>query len=90
MKFKPIERVDRRRRGIPSAIRGVIVQSIETGSDALGKIPLGAVVTEVHFQPVSSPEQAIAAAEAAKKAGKPVLLQLWGEDEVSYVAVRAR
>jgi S1-C subfamily serine protease len=68
----------------------VLVQSIETGSDALGKIPIGAVVTEVHFQPVSSPEQAIAAAEAAKAAGKPVLLQLWGEDEVSYVAVRAR
>jgi hypothetical protein len=47
-------------------------------------------VTEVNFQPVSSPEQAISAAEAAKAAKKPVLLQLWGEDEVSYVAVRPR
>ena len=28
--------------------------------------------------------------EAAKAAGKPVLLQLWGDDEVSYVAVRPR
>ena len=90
IKFKVIEDADRRRRGIPNSVRGVLVQSIETGSDALGKLPIGAVVTEVHFQPVSSPEQAIAAAEAAKKAGKPVLLQLWGEDEVSYVAVRAR
>jgi hypothetical protein len=35
-------------------------------------------------------EQAIAAAEAAKAAGKPVLLQVWGEDEVTYVAVRPR
>ena len=85
-----IEDGDRRRRSIPNSVRGVLVESIETGSDALGKIPLGAVVTEVNFQPVSSPEQAIAAAEAAKAAGKPVLLQLWGEDEVSYVAVRAR
>jgi len=90
VKFKVIEDADRRRRGIPASVRGVMVQAIETGSDALGKIPVGAVVTEVHFQPVSSPEQAIAAAEAAKAAGKPVLLQLWGEDEVSYVAVRAR
>lgn len=90
VKFKAIEDVDRRRHNIPAAIRGVIVQSIETGSDALGKIPLGAVVTEVNFQPVSSPEQAISAAEAAKAAKKPVLLQLWGEDEVSYVAVRPR
>ncbi len=90
IKFKVIEDTDRRRRSIPASVRGVLVQSIETGSDALGKIPIGAVVTEVHFQPVSSPEQAIAAAEAAKAAGKPVLLQLWGEDEVSYVAVRPR
>lgn len=90
IQFKVIEDADRRRRSIPASVRGVLVQSIETGSDALGKIPIGAVVTEVHFQPVSSPEQAIAAAEAAKAAGKPVLLQLWGDDEVSYVAVRPR
>ena len=90
IKFKSIEDADRRRRNIPASVRGVIVQSVEGGSDALGKIPVGSVVTEVHFQPVSSPEQAIAAAEAAKAAGKPVLLQLWSEDEVFYVAVRAR
>ncbi len=90
IRFKAIEDVDRRRKGIPNSIRGVIVQSIETGSDALGKIPLGSVVTEVHFQPVSSPEQAIAAAEAAKRANKPVLLQVWDENEISYVAVRTR
>jgi S1-C subfamily serine protease len=90
VRFKPIEDVDRRRRGIPGSVRGVIVQSIETGSDALGKLPIGSVVTEVNFQPVSSPEQAIAAAEAAKRAEKPVLLQVWGEGEVQYIAVRAR
>jgi hypothetical protein len=44
----------------------------------------------VNFQPVSSPEQAIAAAEAAKRANKPVLLQVWGEGESQYVAVRPR
>lgn len=90
IQFKTIEDGDRRRRNIPASVRGVLVQSVEGGSDALGKIPVGSVVTEVHFQPVSSPEQAIAAAEAAKAAGKPVLLQLWGKDEVFYVAVRAR
>ena len=63
---------------------------IDTGSDALGKLQIGSVVTEVNFQPVSSPEQAIAAAEAAKRANKPVLLQVWGGDEVSFVSVRAR
>jgi len=90
VKFRPIEDSDRRKYGIPSSVRGVIVQSIDTGSDALGKLPMGSVVTEVNFQPVSSPEQAIAAAESAKRAGKPALLQVWGEDEVMYVAVRAK
>jgi serine protease Do len=90
VRFKAIEDIDRRRMRIPSSIRGVIVQSIDTGSDALGKLQLGSVVTEVNFQPVSSPEQAIAAAEAAKRANKPVLLQVWGGDEVSFVSVRAR
>jgi serine protease Do len=90
VRFKAIEDVDRRRMRIPSSIRGVIVQSIETGSDALGKLQLGSVVTEVNFQPVSSPEQAIAAAEAAKRANKPVLLQVWAQDEVGFVSVRAR
>ncbi len=88
--FKPIEDVDRRRRGIPTSVRGVMVQSIETGSDALGKLPLNSVVTEVNFQPVSSPEQAIAAAESAKRAGKTVLLQLWNNSEYEYVAVRPK
>ena len=90
VKFKAIEDTDRRRRGIPSSVRGVIVSSIETGSDALGKLQINSVVTEVNFQPVSSPEQAIAAAEAAKRANKPVLLQVWEPGEVSYVAVRPR
>jgi serine protease Do len=90
VRFKAIEDMDRRTRRIPASVRGVIVQSIETGSDALGKLQIGSVVTEVNFQPVSSPEQAIAAAEAAKRANKPVLLQVWGGDEVTFVSVRPR
>jgi serine protease Do len=90
VQFRPIEDTDRRRYDIPSSVRGVVVQRVETGSDALGKLREGAVVTEVNFQPVSSPEQAIAAAEAAKRANKPVLLQVWGEGESEYVAVRPR
>jgi S1-C subfamily serine protease len=68
----------------------VIVRQIETGSDALGKLRLGSVVTEVNFQPVSNPEQAIAAAENADQAGKPVLLQVWGVNEASFVSVKTR
>src|SRR5215510_10156888 len=44
VKFRPISDDDRRRKGIPISVRGVVVQQIETGSDALGKLPMGAVV----------------------------------------------
>ncbi|MBU6319562.1 MAG: Do family serine endopeptidase [Alphaproteobacteria bacterium] len=88
--FGVIEDADRRRNGIPASVRGVIVRQIETGSDALGKLRLGSVVTEVNFQPVSNPEQAIAAAESADQAGKPVLLQVWGVNEASFVSVKTR
>jgi serine protease Do len=88
--FGVIEDADRRRNGIPASVRGVIVRQIETGSDALGKLRLGSVVTEVNFQPVSNPEQAIAAAENADQAGKPVLLQVWGVNEASFVSVKTR
>lgn len=88
--FGVIEDADRRRNGIPASVRGVIVRQIETGSDALGKLRLGAVVTEVNFQPVSNPEQAIAAAESADQAGKPVLLQVWGVNEASFVSVKTK
>ena len=88
--FKALDDVDRRRQGIPNSVRGVIVQDIQRNSDAVGKLRIGSVVTEVNFQPVSSPEQAIAAAEAAARANKPVLLQVWGAGEMSFVSVRTR
>ena len=88
--FKALDDVDRRRQGIPNSVRGVIVQDIQRNSDAVGKLRVGSVVTEVNFQPVSSPEQAIAAAEAAARANKPVLLQVWGAGEMSFVSVRTR
>ena len=88
--FKALDDVDRRRQGIPNSVRGVIVQDIQRSSDAVGKLRIGSVVTEVNFQPVSSPEQAIAAAEAAARANKPVLLQVWGPGEMSFVSVRTK
>jgi serine protease Do len=88
--FAAIEDADRRRQNIPASVRGVIVRRIDPGSDAQGKLRVGAVVTEVNFQPVTAPDQAIAAAEAAAAAGKPVLLQVWGAREASFVSVRTR
>ena len=91
VKFRAITEDDRRRYRIPASVRGVIVQTVESGSDAAGKLLPNMVVTEVNFQPVASAEQAIQAAEAAKKAGKPVLLQVIGRDgESDFISVRAK
>jgi serine protease Do len=91
VKFRSINDDDRRRYQLPGSVRGVVVQQVESGSDAQGKLETGMVVTEVNFQPVSSPDQAIAAAESAKRANKPVLLQVWGRNgEVSFISVRAK
>ena len=38
VKFRPIEDADRRKYDIPTSVRGVVVQKVETGSDALGKL----------------------------------------------------
>lgn len=90
VQFRAIEDTDRRRRNIPRSVQGVVVDRIDNGSDALGKLRIGSVVTEVNFQPVSSPEQAIEAAEEAARQDKPVLLQIWGSGEVSFISVRTK
>jgi serine protease Do len=88
--FRAITDQDRRRLRMPSAVRGVIVDDIESRSDALGKLSEGSVVVEVNFQPVSSPEQAIEAAETAAREGKPVLIQVWGPETSEFVSVRPK
>ncbi len=90
VKFRAISDADRRRMRIPSSVRGVVIDEIESRSDALGKLTRGSVVTEVNFQPVTSPEQAIEAAEAAAAEGKPVLIQVWGPETSEFISVRTR
>jgi serine protease Do len=90
MTFRLLDDPARRRRGVPNSVQGVVVQGVEPGSDALGKVRVGDVVVEVNFQPVTSNEQAIKAAEQAKAQGKPVLLMIWGEQEMRFVSVRTK
>ena len=90
VQFRAIEDTDRRRRSIPRSVQGVVVDRIDNGSDALGRLRIGSVITEVNFQPVTSPEQAIEAAEEAARQDKPVLLQVWGAGEVNFISVRTK
>ncbi|MEZ5937793.1 MAG: Do family serine endopeptidase [Hyphomonadaceae bacterium] len=90
VRFRPITDSDRRRNRIPNSVKGLIVDQVETGSDALGRLRIGSVVTEVNFQPVTSVDQAISAAEAAARESRPVLLQIWGDGEASFISVKTK
>lgn len=80
---------DRRRYRIPESVRGVLVQEVEKGSDAMGKLERGDVVVEVNFKDVTDPADAIATAEAAAAGGKPVLIQFYRDGDVSFRSIRA-
>jgi serine protease Do len=88
--FAPLEDADRRRHRVPASVQGVIVRNVELGSDALGKIEVGDVVTEVNFQPVGDAADALEAAEDARRDGKPVLIQVWRGGEVLFRSVRVK
>lgn len=84
-----IQDEDRRRHRIPRSLEGVIVETVEAGSDAIGKLEKGDVITEVNFQPVADPSDAIARAEAASAEGRPVLLQFWRNGAYAFRSIRA-
>ncbi len=85
-----IQDEDRRRHRIPRSLEGVIVDTIEQGSDALGKLEKGDVITEINFAPVTDPADAIALAETASDEGRPVLVQLWRNGTVAFRSIHAR
>ena len=80
---------DRRRFRIPDSVKGVLVEEVETGSDATGKLERGDVIIEVNFKEVTDPADAIATAEAAAVSGKPVLIQFYRDGDVSFRSIRA-
>ncbi|MEM8921427.1 MAG: PDZ domain-containing protein, partial [Pseudomonadota bacterium] len=88
VKLRELTAEDRRRYRIPASIEGVIVYDIEKGSDAVGKLSIGDVVTEVSFQAVSTPEDALAEAEAAADDGRPILIQIFRDGDVTFRSLR--
>ncbi len=80
---------DRRRHRVPASVVGVIVEEVEAGSDAMGKLESGDVITEVNFKPVTDPADAIATAESAAVGGKPVLVQFYRDGDLSFRSIRA-
>ncbi|MET0181580.1 MAG: Do family serine endopeptidase [Caulobacterales bacterium] len=80
----------RRRYGIANTVRGLVVASIDVGSDARNKLLPGDVIVEMSFDPVLSIAQARAAAERAERAGRPVLLHVNRDGAMTFRSVRGR
>ena len=62
---------------LPAGTRGVVITSIDPGSDAAEKgIRRGDVILSVNRQPVTSPAQVLAAVDSARRAGRSSVLLL--------------
>ena len=73
-----------------TSVRGVVVASVDPSSDAAGKgIRTGDVILSVNQRPVRTPEEAAAAVDAARSAGRNTVLLLVrrGNTPPAYVGV---
>jgi len=62
---------------LPAGTQGVVITSVDPGSDAADKgIRRGDVILSVNRQAVTSPAQVLAAVEAARRAGRTTILLL--------------
>ena len=75
--LSPITDALRRTHRLHPDARGLVVTAVEPGSDAAGKVRVGAVVEEIAWTVVSNVDEARQIARsAAGDAGRPVLFSL--------------
>jgi len=76
---------------IASDVGGLAVVSVDPAGDATNKVRVGDVVVEMAFEPVETIGQARAlAARAERGGGKPVLLYINRDGEMTFRSVRPR
>ena len=82
----------RRRYRIPASVQGVLVQRVDSRSDASGDILIGDVIVEIQFTPVTSPRQANEeiAKLAASGGGGSILLQIDRRGVTVFRSIRPR
>jgi serine protease Do len=80
----------RDRYDIPNDIKGVVVMDVDDDADAAAKgLKRGDVIDEIQQTPVTTPAEAQAAIDAAKKGGKTtVLLRVVSGDNVRFLGVK--
>ncbi|MEL7042733.1 MAG: Do family serine endopeptidase [Pseudomonadota bacterium] len=86
--FVELSETDRRRYRIPNDVNGVLVRSVSPRGPSFGKLRKGDVVTEMAFEALESPEQAlIAMDEASRKEGQPLLLRIYRGNTTLFQAI---
>jgi serine protease Do len=75
---------------VPGNVKGAVVAGVKAGSDAAKKgLKPGDVVVRANERSVAGPADVVAAAEAAKRAGRPsVLLFIYRDGRQLGVAIK--
>jgi serine protease Do len=92
MGLVPLDPTLRQRYSIPDEVRGLVIDSMTGDSDAADKgLSRGDVISSINNKPVSSPAEAAAIVDAARKAGKTsVLLGFVHGGRSGFLAVKIK
>lgn len=86
--FVELTEDDRRRYRIPGDVNGVLVRVVSPRGPSFGKLQKGDVVTEMAFETVETPEDALLAMdEAMGRTGQPLLVRVYRRGQVLFEAI---
>jgi len=86
--FTELNDTDRRRYGIVSDTKGVMVRSVSPKGPSFGKLQKGDVVIEMAFKPVTSPTEALVAMDAAAKTpNTPLLVRIYRGGQTMFFPI---
>ena len=90
MSYGPLDDSSRRRYGIPAEVKGVVVESVQSSSDAGEKgLKRGDVIVRIYDKAATQPADVVAAVAEAKKAGRTsVLLQIHRAGRNIFVPIK--
>jgi serine protease Do len=88
MSVRPLTQADRTRFELGANAGGLVITSVVPSSDAASKfIQAGDVILQAGGRAIRTPQELSAAADAARRANRPLLLQIDGQGGRRFVAV---
>jgi serine protease Do len=87
LSVRPMTQADRARFELSASEAGLVVTAIDPASDAAQKgIGVGDIILQAGGRPVRTVQELTTAAEAARRAGRPLLLQVDGRNGRRFIA----